>query len=89
MSVEVRVERTGASAVAAVVVTQRDVRTEHRVTVTDADLERYGATDAADLVRRAFAFLLEREPGTSVLRAFRITEIERYFPEFAEAIRRR
>ena len=61
--------------------------TEHRVTVRDEDLARYGASDAADLVRRSFDFLLAREPNTSILREFRITEIERYFPEYAATIR--
>lgn len=61
-------------------------RTEHDVTVLAEDLERYGATDVADLVRRSFAFLLEREPASSILREFRITDIERYFPEFRTAI---
>ena len=64
------------------------VRTEHVVTVKDEDLARYGATDVADLVRRSFEFLLEREPNTSILREFRITEIERHFPEYREEMRR-
>ncbi len=86
MAVEIRVERGGAVWIVSVAVAQRGKRTEHRVTVSAADLERYGASDPADLVRRAFAFLLERESSTSILREFRITEIERYFPEFREAI---
>ncbi len=87
-STEVRVARGEGGWTATVSVEQRGTRTEHRVTVRDEDLERYGATDAADLVRRSFEFLLAREPNTSILRAFRITEIERYFPEYAATIRR-
>lgn len=62
-------------------------RTQHLVTVLAEDLERYGAKDVPDLVRRSFKFLLEREPASSILREFRINEIERYFPEFASVIR--
>lgn len=46
-------------------------------------------TDTDALVRASFDFLLEREPVTSILRAFEITVIERYFPEWPEEMRRR
>lgn len=63
--------------------------TRHEVTVTDADLARYapGAADPFDLVRRSFAFLLAREPKTSILRRFDLPVIARYFPEFERTIR--
>ncbi len=83
-----RIEQAPGEGLATVEVEQHGTRTRHRVTVTQEDLTRYGATDVTDLVRRSFEFLLEREPATSILREFRITEIERYFPEFREAIRR-
>jgi hypothetical protein len=86
-AIDVIIERVAEGSVATVRVEQRGARTQHRVTVTAEDLRRYGATDVADLVRRSFEFLLEREPNTSILREFRITEIERYFPEFREAIK--
>ena len=56
--------------------------TVHRVRVSRAERERYGGDDVADLVRRSFAFLLEREPNTSILREFDLSTIERYFPEY-------
>jgi hypothetical protein len=63
--------------------------TTHRVRISAAELERYyGAGDVAELVRRSFAFLLEREPSTSILREFDLSVIERYFPEYATEIRR-
>ena len=64
--------------------------TQHEVRVRPADLERLapGATDPADLVRRSFAFLLEREPPSSILRSFDLAVIGRYFPEYERAIRR-
>jgi hypothetical protein len=66
-------------------------RTEHEVRVSTADLERYapGAGEPADLVRRSFGFLLEREPKESILPAFDLPVIERYFPEYPRVIRAR
>lgn len=87
--VEVSVERTGARWIATVRVDDRGRRTEHRVLVEDEDLVRYGAGDPAELVTRSFEFLLAREPNTSILREFRVTEIERYFPEYAETMHAR
>lgn len=88
MGVGVRVEPDGDGWRASVDVDQRGARTHHVVRVTSEDLRSYGAADVADLVRRSFDFLLRREPNTSILREFRITEIERYFPEYRETIRR-
>jgi hypothetical protein len=64
--------------------------TTHEVTVTDEDLARLapGAFDPADLVRRSFAFLLAREPKTSILGAFDLPVIGHYFPEYERTIRR-
>jgi hypothetical protein len=67
-------------------------RSRHAVTVSAADLERYAAgADAAavaDLVRRSFEFLLEREPPGSILREFDLSVIRRYFPEYDQAFSR-
>ena len=60
--------------------------TRHRVSVSRDELARYGGGDVAELVRRSFAFLLAREPNTSILREFDLATIERYFPEFAREI---
>ena len=63
---------------------------EHEVRVTQADLARLAPTaaDPTDLVERSFAFLLEREPPSSILRRFDLPVIGRYFPEYEAAIRR-
>jgi hypothetical protein len=64
--------------------------TTHEVTVPDD----YPATLAceqagrAELVAASFAFLLEREPATSILRRFRLPQIAGYFPEYPEEISR-
>lgn len=46
-----------------------------------------GKTGVAELVRRSFEFLLEREPNTSILRRFDLPVIARYFPEYERVIR--
>lgn len=45
--------------------------------------------DDEGLVRESFVFLLEREPPTSILKKFDLSVISRYFPEYAEEMRRR
>lgn len=63
---------------------------EHRVTVSPEELERYGAgADPEDLVEESFRFLLDREPKESILSSFGISTIERYFSDYPEAIRQR
>jgi hypothetical protein len=60
--------------------------TEHTVTVSPADLERWGEgleqRDVEDLVIRSFHFLLEREPPGAILKRFELSVIPRYFPEY-------
>jgi hypothetical protein len=45
--------------------------------------------NAKRLIEESFRFLLEREPNTSILRSFDITDISLYFPEYEREIRRR
>jgi hypothetical protein len=58
--------------------------TTHRVTVP----ERLGETlelrddELERIVRESFGFLLEREPATSILGQFSLSDISRYFPEY-------
>lgn len=61
--------------------------TTHVVRVTPEERERYGGGDVADLVRRSFSFLLERETNSSILHEFSLSTIERYFPEYRDRIR--
>lgn len=81
-SVDVRCGRDGAGWLCLVRVREGAFATEHRVTVGDPELTRLdpGAADPERLVRAAFAFLLEREPASSILRAFDLPVIGRYFP---------
>jgi hypothetical protein len=45
--------------------------------------------DPERLVRETFAFLLEREPRSSILARFDLPVVARYFPEYPAEIRRR
>lgn len=64
-------------------------QTTHVVRISRAEHERYGGGDVVELVRRSFEFLLDREPNTAILREFDLGTIQRYFPEYAEAMTRR
>jgi hypothetical protein len=82
LDVDVRCGRDGERWLCLVRVREGAFATEHRLTVTAGDLARLDP-DAADperLVRAAFAFLLEREPASSILRSFDLPVIGRYFP---------
>jgi hypothetical protein len=74
-------------AVFRVTVADAGATTTHYVTVMPSDLDRY-APDATpeELLERAFQFLLAREPQEAILARFDLPVIERYFPEFAQAM---
>jgi hypothetical protein len=67
-----------------VTVTEDGTWTEHDVSISEAEMRRYGAsnTSVVALVSEAFAFLLERERKEQILPAFALSDIERYFPDF-------
>jgi hypothetical protein len=71
-----------------VVVREAPSETRHRVTVGAADVARWAklGADPARGVEAAMRFLLDREPKESILAAFDIDVIRRYFPEFDEAL---
>ena len=58
--------------------------TEHQVTLTDTYWEQIWnrRLPKKDVIARSFAFLLEREPNTSILRTFDLSVIQRYFGEY-------
>jgi hypothetical protein len=90
--VNVSAESKGEDWLCEVTVDHAGQSTRHAVTVRRADLERWaGGTERKDvenLVRRSFDFLLEREPPDSILTAFDLSVIPRYFPEFDVAFGR-
>jgi hypothetical protein len=62
--------------------------TVHSVTVTPEYLQKLtgGRASAETLIEKSLEFLLERESNTSILRAFDLPVIQRYFPEYEGAI---
>jgi hypothetical protein len=72
-------------------VTEGDVTTSHEVHLEADVLDEVGVTEggAERVVRETFAFLLEREPATSILRSFSLADVSRYFPEFRDELRTR
>lgn len=75
----------------AVEVAAQGSRTSHRVTVPGGYLEELGlaGADHEQVVRASFAFLLEREPPSSIMSSFDLPVIERYFPEYRTELPRR
>ena len=87
----------------AVTVTEGQEQTQHRVTVPQALIDEVGLTPAVEdsqdeqdlrhteerLVRESFAFLLEREPATSIMREFGLDVIGRFFPDYVPEMRTR
>ncbi len=58
--------------------------TEHRVTLTDVYRNKIwnDRLPKEEIIRRSFAFLLERESNVSILRSFDLPVIQRYFSEY-------
>ena len=84
--IEVRADGPGTYAVT---VREGGGETRHRVTVSAAQLARLsGGMSAEKVVEAAFRFLLDREPKESILSAFDISVISRYFPEFERVLPR-
>jgi hypothetical protein len=64
----------------------------HNVRVGRDDLARWGSPgeESPDqLVKRAFEFLLQREPAERILKSFELRDVTRYFPEFDREMARR
>jgi hypothetical protein len=88
--VSVRATRLGDGWECVVDVDEPRGTSRHTVRVTARDRERWGRPDetAEQVVRRAFDFLLARESPSQILRHFDLSDIQRYFPEFDDEIRR-
>jgi hypothetical protein len=64
-------------------------RTTHEVTVPESLGEEVTNDDFERVVRESFRFLLEREPASSILSRFSLSDITRYFPEYPSELARR
>lgn len=64
--------------------------THHQVEVPDGFVDGLApGADPARVVQESFAFLLEREPATSILGRFVLPVIGDYFPEYRSELGRR
>ncbi|HEX2159851.1 MAG TPA: hypothetical protein VHS79_23150 [Actinomycetes bacterium] len=72
-------------------VRQGQRETTHQVTAPErlGDGVQLRQDDLERVVRESFRFLLEREPATSILRQFSLSDISRYFPEYPSELQRR
>jgi len=72
-------------------VRQGQRETTHQVTAPErlGDGLQLRQDDLERVVRESFRFLLEREPATSILRQFSLSDISRYFPEYPSELQRR
>ena len=70
-----------------VVVRDASGESRHRVTIEAGDAARWARLGAepAHCVEAAMRFLLDREPKESILGAFDMSVIRRYFPDFDDA----
>jgi hypothetical protein len=70
----------------------RDARGEsqHRVTIEPDEARRWARLGAEPLrcVEAVMRFLIDREPKESILSAFDMSVVRRYFPEFDDAFPR-
>jgi hypothetical protein len=75
----------------AVQLEEGDATTSHRVHVPTPLLDDLGlaGVDRERIVRESFAFLLEREPPSSILGEFSLDDVPRYFPEYYDELRSR
>ena len=71
-----------------VTITDEGEQTSHRVWVPPSILTDLGLSEAQEpvLVRASMAYLLEREPASSILPQFGLDEIARFFPNYPTEI---
>ena len=69
-------------------VTLREGATEtrHRVAVATGEAAKFSGLAPECIVRATMEFLLDREPKESILAAFDIGVVRRYFPDFDRAL---
>lgn len=69
-------------------VTEGSDTTSHKVIVPPSMLDDWGLeeTDSENVVRESFAFLMEREPATSILPEFSLAIISRYYHEYKDEL---
>jgi hypothetical protein len=85
---ELDITASGAHVYDVTITDQTGAKTEHCVTVPERLLRDLGiaASQEPALVRASMIYLLERESASSVLAAFTLDDITRYFPDYPREI---
>ena len=67
----------------------KDSRTIHKVTLSDKFYKDLSDSKVlkADLIKKSFEFLLERESNQSILKEFNLEVIEGFFPDYPTLIK--
>jgi len=90
--INVKVEETPAGWRCKVTVREGNTESEHIVSLNPEDYDRIrnGKDIEVDmLVKKTFEFLLEREPKESILTEFNLADVENYYPDYYDEIRKR
>ena len=66
-----------------------DQQTKHLVSISDGLYFSLTSKKISkkELLKYSFQFLLEREPNTTILSSFELTEISKYFPEYLKKVK--
>ena len=72
-----------------VIVNEGGIKTGHAVILDDDYYQKLtgGKITKEELIKKSFAFLLERESKESILSRFDLKVIKRYFPEYEKEIK--
>ena len=67
-----------------------NVKSSHNVVITDKAYQELtnSMISKYELLEKSFAFLLDREPNTSILTNFEIQIISHYFSDYTNCVRR-
>ena len=67
-----------------------NVKSSHNVVISDKVYQELtnSMISKYELLEKSFAFLLDREPNTSILTNFEIQIISHYFPDYTNCVRR-
>ena len=67
-----------------------NVKSSHNVVITDKAYQELTNSKISkyELLEKSFAFLLDREPNTSILTNFEIQIISHYFSDYTNCVRR-
>lgn len=89
MPAEITVERIEEGKFGVTII-EEGAKTSHLVTLDARTWQKLSGEriSAAELVRRSFEFLLQREPKESILAEFDLPLIARYFPEYEGEMKR-